>query len=95
MTDREKLTQLLDDISYKQELSDYDLWDMREAAELIADFLIANGVTVQPRPNKQIRKAENCRYYTPNSFWGAGCLGTKEIDPCEGDKCERWKPKEE
>lgn len=47
MTDREKLVELLDDISYEQELSDYDLWDMREAAELIADFLIAKGVTVR------------------------------------------------
>lgn len=36
---------------------------------------------------------ENCRYYTENSFWGGGCLGTKEIDVCQGENCERWKPK--
>lgn len=38
-------------------------------------------------------KPEDCRYYTENSYWGAGCLGTKEIDRCEGEGCKRWKPK--
>ncbi len=41
------------------------------------------------------KKAEKCRYYTPDGFGGAGCLGTKEIDPCKGDGCERWKAKED
>jgi hypothetical protein len=40
------------------------------------------------------RKPEDCLYYTANSFWGGGCLGTKEIDPCKGAECENWKPKE-
>jgi hypothetical protein len=46
---REKLVELLKEISYDQELGWYDLWDMREGAEDIADLLIANGVTVQER----------------------------------------------
>lgn len=50
---------------------------------------------VCPDTEVQTRRAEDCRYYTANCFWGAGCLGTKEIDPCEGDGCERWKAKED
>lgn len=44
---KEKLVELLKEISYDQKLFWYDLWDMREGAEDIADLLIANGVTVQ------------------------------------------------
>lgn len=47
MTDREKLVELLDYIRYSQEFSCYDLYDMSDAAEPIADFLISKGVTVQ------------------------------------------------
>lgn len=47
MTDREKLVELLDYISYSQEFSCYDLYDMSDAAESIADFLISKGVTVR------------------------------------------------
>ena len=44
---REKLVELIKEISYDQKLEWYDLRDMREAAEDIADLLIKNGVTVQ------------------------------------------------
>ena len=44
---REKLVELLKEISYDQKLGWYDLWDMRSGAEDIADLLIAHGVTVQ------------------------------------------------
>ena len=44
---RKKLVELLKEISYDQKLCWYDLWDMREGAEDIADLLIAHGVTVQ------------------------------------------------
>ena len=44
---REKLVELLKEISYDQKLGWYDLWDMRDGAEDIADLLIAHGVTVQ------------------------------------------------
>ena len=43
----EKLVELLKEISYDQKLGWYDLWDMRDGAEDIADLLIAHGVTVQ------------------------------------------------
>ena len=43
---REKLVELLEKASH--ECGDfYDLWDMQQAADDIADFLIAHGVTVQ------------------------------------------------
>ena len=43
---REKLVELIVEASH--ECDDfYDLWDMRQAADDIADFLIAHGVTVQ------------------------------------------------
>ena len=45
---REKLVELLKEISYDQKLGWYDLWDMHYgAAEDIADLLVAHGVTVQ------------------------------------------------
>lgn len=44
---REKLVELLKEISYDQKLGWYDLWDMRDGAEDIADFLISHGVMVQ------------------------------------------------
>ena len=43
---REKLVELIVEASH--ECDDfYDLWDMRQAADDIADFLIAHGVTAQ------------------------------------------------
>jgi hypothetical protein len=43
---REKLVELL--VKASHECDDfYDLWDMRQAADDSADFLIAHGVTVQ------------------------------------------------
>ncbi len=43
---REKLVELL--VKASHECDDfYDLWDMRQAADDIADFLITHGVTVQ------------------------------------------------
>ena len=44
---REKLGELLKEISYDQKLGWYDLWDMRDGAEDIADLLFSHGVTVQ------------------------------------------------
>jgi len=87
MTDRDKLVEL---INKGVEIHTDGYQRKIAAAETIADHLIANGVTV----TEPVKKAEDCRCYTANSFWGAGCLGTKEIEPCKGDGCERWKPKE-
>ena len=39
-----------------------------------------------------------CRYYTGYSFGQSGggcCVGTMKIDPCKGEDCERWMPKED
>ena len=44
---REKLVELIEKASYECDEGARDLWDMREVADGIADFLIANGVTVQ------------------------------------------------
>ena len=44
---REKLVELIEKASYECDEGTRDLWDMREVANGIADFLIANGVTVQ------------------------------------------------
>ena len=50
----EKLVELIVEASH--ECDDfYDLWDMRQCAEEIASFMIANGVTVQ----ECCRKAES------------------------------------
>ena len=89
MTDREKLVGIMGELPTvfcdccgEDYLQDKMLW--------LADHLIANGVTVQ----EPIRKAEDCRCYTKTNYGGV-CFGTKELDPCKGDKCENWKPKEE
>ena len=44
---REKLVELLERASYECDEGTRDLWDMRQGADGIADFLIAHGVTVQ------------------------------------------------
>ena len=44
---RKKLAELIREISHDKELYLYDLCDMFEGSEKIADLLIENGVTVQ------------------------------------------------
>ena len=44
---REKLAELIREISHDKKLYLYDLCDMFEGSEKIADLLIENGVTVQ------------------------------------------------
>ena len=44
---REKLVELIEKASYECDEGTRDLYDMREVADGIADFLIAHGVTVQ------------------------------------------------
>ena len=43
---REKLVELLEKASYECDEGTRDLWDMREVADGIADYLIAHGVTL-------------------------------------------------
>lgn len=74
MTDREKLVELLDYIRYSQELSYYDLYDLSDAAEPIADFLMSKGVTVQrwvPVTEKLPDNGEWVLTYYGNSY---GCI---------------------
>jgi hypothetical protein len=78
---------------YDAELNEWD--DENGWGWKLDDFPHWMPLPEPPKKEKNSRKAEDCRYYTQNSFWGAGCLGTKEIDPCKGDGCERWKPKED
>ena len=47
MNVREKLVELIEKASYECDEGTRDLYDMREVADGIADFLIAHGVTVQ------------------------------------------------
>ena len=44
---REKLVELIEKASYECDEGTRDLYDMREVADGIADFLIAHGVTAQ------------------------------------------------
>ena len=60
---REKLVELIKEISYDEEVRWYDLWDMREGAEDIADLLIAHGVTVQERISVDDRLPEESGNY--------------------------------
>ena len=51
---REKLVELIEKASYECDEGTRDLYDMREVADGIADFLIAHGVTVQ--------ELDGCKY---------------------------------
>ena len=83
MTDREKLLELIENCDYIDTSVDGDKYSIAFDIGILADHLIANGVTVQ----ETVKKAEDCRCHTKTSYGGA-CLGTKEIDPCKGDGCE-------
>ena len=50
---REKLVELIEKASYECDEGTRDLYDMREVADGIADFLIAYGVTVQEWINSE------------------------------------------
>ena len=54
MDTKEKLVQLIKKAFYECDEGTRDLYDMREVADSIVDFLIANGVTVQ--------ELDGCKY---------------------------------
>lgn len=68
-----------------------DLTSKAEVIEWLTALVLSKGV----EDTKKSRKAKDCKFYTVNIFGEAGCLGTLEIDPCEGYGCERWQAKEE
>ena len=37
---------------------------------------------------------QKCAYYSTNGSGEAICMGTKELDPCKGPACERWRKRE-
>lgn len=53
------------------------------------------GYVIKTGQELKKRNHKDCRYYTTKCYSGEGCLATKEIDPCKGDECENWKPKED
>ena len=59
---REKLVELIEKASYECDEGTRDLYDMREVADGIADFLIAHGVTVQEWISVDDRLPDNKEY---------------------------------
>lgn len=52
-----------------------------------------NNVPAKP---EQHHRPEECVYYATRQHDGRGvCLGTREVDPCDGAGCKRWKPKKD
>lgn len=50
-------------------------------------------ITGKPEPS---HRPEECVYYATRQRDGrAVCMGTREVDPCEGAGCKRWKPKKD
>ena len=37
---------------------------------------------------------QKCAYYSTNGSGEPICVGTKELDPCKGPACERWRKRE-
>lgn len=37
---------------------------------------------------------QNCACYSTNGSGDPICMGTKELDPCKGPTCERWRKRE-
>jgi hypothetical protein len=68
-----------------------DLTHKADVIEWLTALVLAKGM----EDPKECRKAEDCRFLVVKGIWGACCLATKEIDPCKGDGCERWKAKED
>ena len=63
MDTKEKLVQLIKKASYECDEGTRDLYDMREVADTIADFLIANGVMMQKWVPVTERLPEDSGYY--------------------------------
>ena len=84
---REKLVELIEKASYECDEGTRDLWDMRQVADGIADFLIAHGVTVQERISVKDRLPER---------FGSFAVDVKELggkmysDFADYDPYEKW-----
>jgi hypothetical protein len=92
---REKLVELIEKASYECDEGTRDLWDMRQVADGIADFLIARGVTVQEWISVKDRLPEDrqwvlgwcgCGRIYHDILHFATCLENISCD-FEGSKC--------
>ena len=81
MDTKEKLVQLIEKASYEYGEGTRDLYDMREVADSIADFLIVNGVTMQkwvPVTDRLPEEKVNCivhykhAYCDNDDYWAIG-----------------------
>jgi len=45
-------------------------------------------------PDEETHDPRKCRFFQ-SCYGGDRCTGTKELDFCEGEKCKRWKLREE
>lgn len=73
---------------------------LEQSLEEATHCLININSFLQAVQNSWLLKGEHdptqCRYYVKDVYHKQGCcLGTKEIDPCDGPDCKRWKPKED
>ena len=59
---REKLVELIEKASYECDEGTRDLWDMRQVADGIADFMMANGVTVQEWISVKDKLPQECSH---------------------------------
>lgn len=78
---REKLVELIKEMYYDEKMCWYDLWDMHEGAEDVADLLIAHGVTVQEWIPVKDRLPEFPGHYlicTSINYWHGGCMDMNE-----------------
>ena len=100
---KEKLVELIEKASYECDEGTRDLYDMREVADGIADFLIAHGVTVQewisvddrlPEPGKQVIIYSRCDFC--ESAFHIGIPGKWRVtwnhEMLDADSVTHWMP---
>ena len=90
MDTKEKLVQLIEKASYECDEGTRDLYDMREVADSIANFLIANGVTMQewvpvteklPKDSATVLVCHKNGLVTTNAWLGAHWWFENERNP--------------
>ena len=72
------------------------LMDINETLASIMDSFNGALKNIDPHSSTpaELHDPSQCHYFT--TFWGLPrCTGTKELDYCEGEDCERWKAKGE
>lgn len=68
--------------------------DQAIAALKQAKKTLKTALKLQNPTADQPHDPKTCRYHTANTYLPCGrCLGTREMDPCEGPTCKRWTAK--